>query len=436
MILVLGGGVTGLAAAKTLDAAGADYLVLEREAEPGGWCRSISLGRYAFDFSGHFLHVSDPGMLEWIMEVPGIPWRSIRRDAKVWLRGRMTPYPFQVHLKGHDTAFVARCLAGFARERIRESVHGMQPPESLAEWFRQRFGKEMCDAFFYPYNRKMWRTPLSRLGYDWTGWSVPVPRFEDLLAGAAGEIRQGFGYNASFHYPARGGIGVLAAGLSRRMGDRLRTGAKVVEVDLRARRVRTSEGETLPYGSLISTIPLPALAACSGGLPLAARRAAEALKWVKVLAINLGIRAPGATPGHWVYVPEKGYPFFRVGFLSNVARSSAPPGCASAFVEKSFLSGARVDVEGEVKTALRGLGRMGVLRRGSRIEEIHPVMLDPGYVIFDGAREGAVSLLRREFGLHGVHLAGRYGAWNYYGMEKSMEDGIRAAREAVGTRGR
>lgn len=432
MILVLGGGVTGLAAAKTLEAAGAEYLVLEREAEPGGWCRSISSGRYTFDFSGHFLHVSDPGMRDWILGVPGVPWRSIGRDAKVWLRGRLTPYPFQVHLKGHDPAFVSRCLADFARERIRDAVHGERPPAHLAEWLRQRFGKEMCDAFFYPYNRKMWRTPLSRLGYDWTGWSVPVPRFEDLLAGAGGEIRQGLGYNATFHYPARGGIGALAGSLSRALGERLRTGVRVTGVDLKARRVRTSDGEALPYAAVISTIPLPALAGCSEGLTFPARRAAAALKWVKVLSINLGIRGPGRTPGHWVYVPEREYPFFRVGFLSNVARSSAPPGCASAFVEKSFPAGARVNVQGEVESAIRGLRRMGILgRKGSRIEEIHPVMLDPGYVIFDGGREGSVSLLRREFRRQGVFLAGRYGAWDYYGMEKSMADGIRAAGDAA-----
>jgi hypothetical protein len=32
----------------------------------------------------------------------------------------------------------------------------------------------------------------------------------------------------------------------------------------------------------------------------------------------------------------------------------------------------------------------------------------------------------------GVFTAGRYGAWDYYGMEASMADGIRVAREAIG----
>jgi protoporphyrinogen oxidase len=436
MILILGGGLTGLAAASVLDAAGADFLVLEREAEPGGWCRSIFAGRYTFDLSGHFLHTSDPEAREWILGVPGVPWRDVARDARIWLRERLTPYPFQVHLKGHDPAFVSRCLDDFAAERIRAAVHGERAPDHFAGWLLRRFGKSMCDAFFFPYNRKMWRTPLAKLGYEWTGWSVPVPRFEDLLAGASGEIRQGMGYNARFYYPSRGGIGALARALARPLGARLRTRVEVARIDLERKMVHTTGGEALPYRAVISTIPLPRLAALSGGLGTAARKAASLLSWVKVLAINMGVRGPGPTPGHWVYVPERDYPFFRVGFLSNVARSSAPAGCASLFVEKSFPAGARVNLGREIESAIRGLKRIGVLRRGSRIEELRPVMLDPAYVLFDGSREKAVRHLAQEFRRRRVSLAGRYGAWDYYGMEKSMSDGVRAAREAARHRGR
>jgi protoporphyrinogen oxidase len=436
MILILGGGLTGLAAARALDAAGADFLVLERESEPGGWCRSISAGRYTFDLSGHFLHSSDPDVREWILGVPGVRWRNIARDARIWLRGRLTPYPFQVHLKGHATSFVSRCLDDFAAERIRAAVRGERTPAHFAGWLLQMFGRSMCEAFFFPYNRKMWCTPLSKLGYEWTGWSVPVPRFDDLLAGASGETRQGMGYNSTFYYPARGGIGSLAGAMSRTLGARLRTGEEVVRIDLRKKVVCTAGGEALPYRAVISTIPLPRLAACSDGLGTAALKAAGLLSWVKVLAINMGVRGPGPIPGHWVYVPESDYPFFRVGFLSNVARSSAPAGCASLFVEKSFPSGARVNMDHEIESAVRGLKRIGVLRRGSRIEELRPVMLDPAYVLFDRSRGSAVRLLDREFRRRGVFPAGRYGAWDYYGMEKSISDGLRAAHEAARIGGR
>ncbi len=431
MIIVLGGGVTGLAAARTLAAAGEEFLVLEKEDEPGGFCRSIAAGPYAFDMSGHFLHTAEPAMRDWILALPGVSWKETARDARVFLRGKLTSYPFQANLHGHDADFVARCLAGFAAARIRAAVRGEREEDNLAAWLLARFGREMCAAFFFPYNRKMWRAPLREMTCEWTGWSVPVPRFEDLLAGAHGDERRGMGYNASFLYPRRGGIGALPRALARSLRARIRTGAAASAVDLSRRVVRTADGKVFPYRAVVSTIPLPELARRAAGLASAPRKAAAALRWVKVLAVNLGVRRPGRTPGHWVYVPERSYPFFRVGFLSNVAPSSAPEGCASVFAERGFPAGARVDERREAESAVAGLRRMGVLAAGSRVEETRPVLLDPGYVVFDRPRRAAVPLLLRELGRRGVFPAGRYGAWDYYGMERSMADGVRAARDAM-----
>lgn len=431
MIVVLGGGITGLAAAGVLVETGEECVVLEREAEAGGHCRSLAAGRYLFDRSGHFLHSSDPGTASRIGSLPGMSWLETERDARVWLRNTWTPYPFQANLHGHSPEFVRRCLADFAAERIREAIRGEQTSRHFADWLRARFGREMCRAFFFPYNRKMWRTPLSRMGFEWTGWSVPVPRFEEMLAGARGDTRRGMGYNATFRYPSAGGIGALPSALGRLAAGRVRTGVDVAEVDLGRKVVRTAAGDRIPFRAAISTIPLPELAARSAGLSRAARRAGRALSWVKVLAINLGVRSPGRTPGHWVYVPEERYPFFRVGFLSNVASYAAPRGRTSLFVERSFPRGARIDVERECEAAVRGLRRMGVLTPDSVIEEIRPVELDPAYVLFDGARERAVSLLRKELSRNGILLAGRYGAWEYSGMERSIGQGILAAREAA-----
>ncbi len=431
MIIVLGGGVTGLAAAGALAAAGEEFLVLEREEVPGGHCRSIAAGAYAFDMSGHFLHSEAPAMRDRILGLPGISWKETARDARVFLRRRLTPYPFQANLHGHDPAFVARCLRGFAAARIRAAVRGAREEDNLAAWLLARFGREMCAAFFFPYNRKLWRARLEELTCEWTGWSVPVPRFEDLLAGARGDERRGMGYNAAFLYPRRGGIGALPRALARAVRGRIRTGAAAVEVDLSRGVVRTADGKAYAYRAVVSAIPLPELAARASGLASAPRRAAAALRWVKVLAVNLGVRAPARTPGHWVYVPERFYPFFRVGFLSNVDPSAAPAGCASIFADLGFPGRARVDAARETDAAVSGLRRMGILGTGSRVEEARPVLLDPGYVVFDRPRRSAVPLLLREFGRRGVFPAGRYGAWDYYGMEKSMADGMRAAGDAM-----
>ncbi|MBE0607239.1 MAG: FAD-dependent oxidoreductase [Deltaproteobacteria bacterium] len=431
MILVIGGGITGLAAARTLSAAGEDFLVLEREDAPGGWCRSIPSGRYMFDRSGHFLHSADPRMRQWILDLPGVSWETVARDARVFLRGRITPYPFQANLHGHALDFIRRCLADFVTERIREALSGPVKPRHFEEWLLRRFGRAMCRAFFFPYNRKMWSVSLRGMGFGWTSWSVPVPEVADLLAGARGEIRTGMGYNPSFLYPRSGGIGALVSALASGVRVRVRAGTRISRVDLKKKIAWTADGEAFPFDAAISTIPLPQMAHCCENLPSGVRAAASALRWNKVLCINLGIRNPAATHGHWVYVPERTYPFFRVGFLSNVSPAAAPKGCAAVFVEKSFPSGARLNVGTEIRQATQGLRRMGILRPGRKPEVMEPVLLDPAYVVFDPTRDAAVGQVREYLRAKGVFTAGRYGAWDYNGMEASMSDGIRAAHDAI-----
>jgi len=46
-------------------------------------------------------------------------------------------------------------------------------------------------------------------------------------------------------------------------------------------------------------------------------------------------------PKHWVYVPEKRYPFYRVGFYSNVAPGIVPAGHFSVYVELAWPNQAR-----------------------------------------------------------------------------------------------
>ena len=211
----------------------------------------------------------------------------------------------------------------------------------------------------------------------------------------------------------------------------MRTSIRISRLDLRKKAAWSTAGEAFRFDAVISTIPLPEMVRSCVDLPSGVRAAASALRWVKVLCVNLGVRDPAATHGHWVYVPERTYPFFRAGFLSNVSAAAAPKGCASLFVETSFHSGARVNVREEVRKATGSLRRMGVLPPGRKPEIVEPVLLDPAYVVFDHARDAAVRRVREHLGGKGVFTAGRYGAWDYYGMEASMADGIRAAGDAI-----
>ena len=57
-ILIAGAGIAGCAAANELKFKGIDYLLVEKNIDPGGLTRSISLGDAHFDYTGHFLNLA------------------------------------------------------------------------------------------------------------------------------------------------------------------------------------------------------------------------------------------------------------------------------------------------------------------------------------------------------------------------------------------
>ena len=422
--LILGGGLAGLVAAERLASRGATVPVLEKEGEPGGVCRSVEAGGFTFDLTGHLLHTRRERTRDYLRSL-GV-WNRLvehERSAAVVIGGRFTPYPVQIHTRALAPEVRRDCLLGFIRawaagEPARE-------PESFAQWARERFGEGLARHFFLPYNRKLFRIDPERMTTEWVGRYVPRPSLEEVVDGALGLFRGRTGYNAVFRYPAEGGIRVLPDAVAARVPD-LRTGHEVVRIDLQRRRVLLAGGEELQWSVLGSTVPLPAvIGRLAGPLPSAIQEARNALRWVAVLDLALGVEGDAPRPEHWLYFPDEAIPFYRVGFPSNHGRV-APPGCHTVSVEIA-LDPEPGDTEAAEREALQSLEALGLLDPG-RIRVRRRLLVDPAYVVFDGARREAVRVLGEYLESHGVLIAGRWGAWVYSAMEDAILDGFDLAR--------
>ena len=439
MILVLGGGLAGLSAAWHLRELlpGLPRLVLEAEDEPGGLCRSFHEGGFTFDLTGHYLHLRDPYAEGFVRRLLGDLLVPVERRARIHARGALLEFPFQANLHGLPREVVARCLTDFLAARERPVP--ADPRGSFETWARATFGDGIAEEFLLPQNRKVYRAEPAELTAEWVSWSVPRPSVEEVVRGALGLPSRGLGYNPRFLYPREGGIGVLPATLAREVGDDLRCGARVVSVDARERRVVLEGGEVLSFERLVSTLPLPYLLQRVRGLdgcPSRGRSLAEMageLSWSRVVDLQLGIDRAGLADGvHWIYFPGDEYPFYRVGFPSNVAPALAPAGCSTASVE--FSLGPREPIPAEetlLELALDGLRRAGILGREDRVVLHRARLLDPAYVRYDRARTPVVEAARARLAEAGIHLAGRYGRWQYSFMERALLEGREVAREVA-----
>ncbi len=260
----------------------------------------------------------------------------------------------------------------------------------------------------------------------WYQRFVPLPRLEDVIAGAVGLNRGELGYNANFIYP-RLGIGELARGMARRVPT-LELERSPVRIELGTRRL-LFENEQVPFDVLLSTIPLPRLLELIDEVPDPVRQAAARLRCSHLHYLDVALRRTSGKYFHWAYVPEAKYPFYRVGCYSHFSAALAPPGQSSLYVELADRS--PPDLERIVPEVAGGLIEMGIIDSIDEIEFARARRIDYAYVIFDHEYFAALDVIRPFLETARIISSGRYGDWNYSAMEDAILFGKAAAERAI-----
>lgn len=430
--IILGGGLAGLSCARSL---GGGFLLLEAEDHLGGLCRTDTVDGFSFDWTGHWLHARDPAVRRLISE----RWLrdnllTVERKALVFSEGTWTAFPYQNHLYGLPPATIAACLAGFVEAHHGESGRALRerPLSNAGEFIARHLGQGFAEKFLVPYNEKLFCVPIDALSPEWGGRFIPRPSFSEVLQGALFPAHGG-GYNSTFWYPRDGGIEALVRGLVADVAalpGQVRTCARAAALELASRTLTLASGETLPFKALVTSVPLSALARALVDLPAAVAQAAARLRAVSVTVVELGVRDKGGQRFHWAYFPEPRFPFYRVGSPSEVNPRLAPAGTRSFAVEFSHLGPLEpAGAERLIAQAIEGLEACGLLQP-AQVLVARTRTIEHAYVLFDHAHQAARATVLAHLAAHQVHVAGRYGRWEYSSMEDALLSGMSTA-EAV-----
>jgi len=419
-VVILGAGLTGLSAAHHLRSG---YRLLEASGRVGGLCTTNVEDGFRFDVTGHLLHSHDPTIRRWLLSLLGDRLVCIERRSRIFSHGVYTRFPYQANTFGLPPSIAFECLKGFlaAWERRRDGP----PPRDFEQFIRRHFGDGIARHFMIPYNTKLWGVPPRAMSTAWTARFVPKPTLDDVLAGAVGLHERELGYNAWFFYP-RGGIGELPEAIHRSLRAPAELGEEVRRIELRRGVVHTTRGP-VPYRRLISTLPLQRLCLLLEGAPAWVRAAASRLRCTPLSYLDVALDRPPGNDFHWSYVPEKRYPFYRVGAYSNFSSALVPRGKGSLYVE--LASRAPFRRGADLPAVLRGLIDMRIIRRAGDVRFVRPRRIPYAYVIYDRVWEGTRARLHAFLRENGIVSCGRYGAWEYAAMEDALLAGREAARK-------
>ncbi len=422
MIVILGAGVAGLSAAFHLP--GKDYQIFEKESEAGGLCRSVVHDGFTFDYTGHLFHVSQPYTQELLHDLLPDQLIGHKRRSTIFFQDRYIPFPFQANLWALPKEITRECLLEFIRTSCGEVKEGTD----FLSWIYQAFGSGIAKYFMIPYNEKLWRIPLDEISLEWVERFIPCPTLEEVIDGALGVNLKGFGYNQEFLYPLRGGIQVLPQAFLSKV-ENVHLGKEAKSIDIEKGVIQFRDGSETTYRSLISSLPLDVLLQCIEPLPDEIKDFKNALRYVSVININLGVKREGISDQHWIYYPESAYPFYRVGFPSNLSPHMAPKGTSSIYVEISYLPSNPPSIDQVREEALSGLIACGILRDDDEILAEKTLMLRHAYVIYDLFRYQHLRSIIQFLRSQQIYPIGRYGLWEYATMEEAILQGREVAQD-------
>ncbi|MEC5163093.1 FAD-dependent oxidoreductase [Janthinobacterium sp. CG_S6] len=460
---IVGAGPTGLSAAYHL---GADTLLLERNAEVGGWCRSVSDAGFTFDHAGHIMFSTDPYVLELyrLLLGPNMHWQN--REAWIYSKNVYTRYPFQGALYGLPPAVIKECIVGAMQARFGNLRQGSAPAAAPApacavlkpvedccadgsadvanaatalparkesinfeQFIYQVWGAGIAKHFAIPYNRKLWTVPLTEMETSWLGGRVPLPDLEEIIDGALEPVARPMGPNARFGYPLRGGFQALMSAFLPHIRGKVELNAEVVQLLPREHVLALADGRRFRYQQLISTMPLPELIRLIGEqAPAEVRAAARALRHVSVRCVNLGVAREQITDKHWVYYPEETI-FHRIFVQGNASPHCNPPGGFGLTCEISYSPSKPLPLSGAALVArcMADCIKVGMLRPDDRLLTANQVDMPYAYVVYDHARAANVELVKTWLAGHDIVLAGRYSEWEYYNSDHAFLAGKKAA---------
>jgi protoporphyrinogen oxidase len=403
MNIIVGAGISGLSAGQALDG---EFVVLEKSAVAGGLAGQYRAGGFAFDHGGHYFHFQDkPEVREHVNRYHA--FRAYRRDSKIFLQERFIPYSLQYHL--------AYLPARLRDPILAEILNGRdEPAADLEEFLLANFGRRFFSLFFEPYLLKFYGRSLSGMISGMDKGSIPVPGLEEVRAGASRKKRFSEGYNPVFYYPTPSPRGFMQ-NYSLPLLDKIRFGEKVVRIEPRQKKLFTTSG-AYRFENLISTMPLKELLGIISPPPPFPR---QQLQNISTLVIN-AVLSRRRRRFHWLYLPEKRFPFYRVGYYPAA-------GTVAVYLEKTIVAKAVLDGPRLFQDMAYTLRQIGMIDRESEILFHDLKKIPVSYVVFDHNWPRLVPAILAYLRGLGIHSIGRYGSWNY----SSMADDIKMALETA-----
>lgn len=403
--LIIGAGVSGLTFANYIKS---DYLIVEKENEIGGYCKTHYNDGFVWDYAGHFFHFkTDEFKKMFINRVNKSEIIKQDKCTKIFYHANYIDYPFQTNIHQLEKSEFIDCLYDlFNKEEKKEY-------DNFLDMLYGKFGKSITEKFLRPYNEKLYAIDLRKLDKDAMGRFFPYADIKDIIYNM--KKNSTLSYNNQFLYPRHGAGAFMKILFDNLSSDNVILNTEVISIDSKKKVALLSNNEEIKYEYLINTSPLNKFLSIIDNNKY--YELSSQLSYNKVLVFNLGFdKKSKLTSEHWIYVPEKKYNFYRIGFYDNILGTDR----LSMYIEIGYSKDDKINIDEQLKLTLLNLKEIGVIDDSMNLLSYESIIMDPAYVHINNDTDKKIKKFMHVINKKSIYSIGRYGAWTYCSMEDCM----------------
>lgn len=280
---------------------------------------------------------------------------------------------------------------------------------------------------------------------EWLGERVAAPSLKHVVSNVLNKKTAGnWGPNATFRFPARDGTGGIWKAVAKTLPqDRFKFGQSVQRIDATNKVAHLSDGSSIAYRSMISTMPLDQITEMTEEAANL-RPISRGLVYSSTHVIGVGIRGvlpPRIGDKCWLYFPEDDCPFYRATVFSNYSPYNCPqedvklrtlqtadPALSaqvdtqteragpywSLMLEVSQSTQKPVDEEKLLADSIQGLVNTGLCSPDDEIVSTYHRKFHHGYPTPSLVRDGQLKQLLPELrDKYSIWSRGRFGSYKY-----------------------
>ncbi len=447
-VVILGGGIAGLAAAWRLSKKNFEVHVIEISNRPGGLAGGVEWNGNIYEFGPHVFHTTDEEILGDIKKIMGDDLIRFERTVKIKFMGEYFNFPLSISdiLRKLPLITVIQCLFSLIYYNLNSKIN---PPEleNSETVLLANYGKGLYEIFFKPYIEKVWGIPPIEFSPEFAKQRIPKMNIlevaekliKNLKPKKAKEISiKGYVEKVEGEiFTTKHGFSLIAEKIGKEIqksGGSILLNHKATGINFTNQKassvkiISNNVESTIKCDHLISTIPLKHLVQLSAPLPeQTVIDAANALKSRATLFVGIVVDIPKALPASFMYFRE--ISFNRIMDLSYFGFDINPPNATILIAEVNCDVSDAIwnDEEEVIKKVVNDLENEKIIQRKEIIDS-HVFKAPNAYPIYllnyEENLETVFNWIDRISNLQSI---GRQGAFSYVNSHIAMKMAYNAA---------